>query len=532
MLLDGGDAKAAEAQALAALVLVPGWPPAAFVLGMALRAQGREDEAIDALRAALTGNPPHRAAHRPLARLLHRRAAVGEAIEHYRAAAGYDDRDADLWNELGVALTDAGELAAARAAYREALVRKPDYAPVESNLLVNLHYDPSIDAQAMFQAHLDWAARHAKGIAPKAWPDGVPSRPLRVGFLSPAFTAGPTATFLDPVATYLDRASFECFGYNVGRRDATSEGLRDRFAGWHELWDADDAAVAARVEADRLDVLVDLAGHTPGGRPLVLARKPAPRIASWLDYFDTTGLATVDALLADPVCVPKDGPQRFTERVIPVGPCRLCYAPPDHAPAVGPLPMARNGHATFGSFNRYSKLADPVLDAWTAAMRAVPGSRLVVKNNAFADAEMRARFAGRMAQRGIARERLDLRGPSPHAAMLAEYGDLDVSLDSFPYNGGLTTCESLWMGVPVVALEGNAMISRQSASLLAAGGCEAWIARDGNDYARIAADLVADAPRLAGIRAGLREALSASPLLDGPAFAHAFGAALLAIVEG
>lgn len=527
VLHDVGDAAGAEAQARIALTGVPNWPNALHLQGLALRALGREDDAIAALRAAAEGAVVHKPAHRPLARLLHGRAMVGDALTHYRAALAHDDRDPDLWNEYGVALTDAGDLDAAREAYRKALARKPDYAEVESNLLVNLHYDPSIGAQVMFDAHRDWARRHAQGLPRVAIAPRSGALP-RVGFLSPAFTAGPTATFLAPLLEHL--TGFDRVGYNVGRQDAASRVLADRCDAFHELWMATDEDVARRIADDGIDVLVDLAGHTPGGRPRVLARKPAPRIATWLDYFDTTGLEAVDVLLADDISVPEGGAQRFTERVVSLGPARLCYGPPQGAPAVGPTPALARGHVTFGSFNRLSKIPPPVIEAWAAVLLAVPGSRLVVKNNALQDAAMRDRLAAAFARRGIAGDRLDLRGPSPHAAMLAEYGDIDISLDTFPYNGGLTTCEALWMGVPVVTVLGEAMISRQSAALLHAAGLDDDVATDAGGYVVRAATLARDPRALAARRKAQRERLRASPLLDGAGFARRFATALHAIV--
>ena len=505
VLLDSRDAVAAESHARRALGAAPGWPPAQKALAAALRQRARQ---------------------------LHGEAQLSAALPLYREALALDARDPDAWNELGVALTDAGLLDAARGAYREALQRRPGYSQVESNLLINLHYDPSIDAAKMFEAHREWAKRHAAELDRMPLPPRDTSAVLRVGFLSPAFTQGPTAAFVEPVLRHLDRARFQVVGYNVGRRDSTSERLAGLCAEWRELWQADDEDVARRIAEDRIDVLVDLAGHTPGGRPLVLARKPAPRIATWLDYFDTTGLVAVDALLGDPVSTPRDGRQRFTERLVLLEPSRLCYTPPAYAPAVADPPLVRNGYATFGSFNRYSKLAPPVLDAWSAVLHGVPRSRLLVKCPAFADSGLRESFARAMADRGIDAARLDLRGASPHAQMLAEYGDVDVALDSFPYNGGLTTCEALWMGVPVVAIEGEAMISRQSASLLKAAGLDDWVARDAADYAARAALLARDAKALGARRAGLRDRLAQSPLLDGARFAKRFEAALEAVHAG
>ena len=533
VMYDAGDAVAAEAQARQALQVSPAWPPAMNTLGLALRSQGRNDEAIAAFRATLQAEPGHAHAHRHLARLLHQRAALGEAVEHYRQALARIDCDADQWNELGVALTDAGRLAEARTAYREALARRPDYHQVESNLLINLHYDPGVDPQAMFEAHRAWARRHASELQPLATtkPGARPAK-LRVGFLSPAFTSGPTAAFVRPLLANLDPERFEAIAFNVGRVDAVSSQLQGLTSQWHDLWDASDAAVARRIVEERIDVLVDLAGHTPGGRPLALARKPAPVIATWLDYFDTTGLDAVDYLIGDPVSTPPGSTQRFSERVVTLEPARLCFDPPAHAPPVSPPPMLRNGFITFGSFNRHSKVAAPVIALWSQILRSTPRSRLLAKNAALTDPATRELLLTQFAAHGIGRDRIELRGPSDHARMLAEYADMDIALDTFPYNGGLTTCEALWMGVPVVTLLGNAMISRQSAALLTAAGLPELVACDADGLVRVASALAANPSRLEALRAAMRNRIAASPLVDGARFARQFETALEAMWTG
>ena len=311
--------------------------------------------------------------------------------------------------------------------------------------------------------------------------------------------------------------------------DAVTERIRARASLWRDLLTEDDEAIARRMRDDSLDVLVDLAGHTPGGRLLVLARKPAPVIATWLDYFDTTGLDAVDYLVGDPISTPPDGTQRFSEKVLRIEPCRLCYAPPDYAPEVAPPPAASNGFMTFGSFNRLSKLAPPAIALWARILDAVPGSRLLLKNAAFTDQRTRERVIASFAPYGVGNARLELRRDSPHAQMLAEYGDVDIALDPFPYNGGLTTSEALWMGVPVLALMGDSMISRQSASLLNAAGMADWIARSEEDAVRIAVRRSQDTQALADLRHGMRARLRGSPLLDAPRFAARFGELIAAM---
>src|SRR5689334_14418572 len=319
-----------------------------------------------------------------------------DAIDAYRGSLSGDDSQADKWNDLGNALANAAMLPEAHEAYRDALKRNPAYHQVESNLLINLHYDPCIDPGQMFAAHRAWAGRHAAGIAanPPARRALGPNDRIRVGFMSPALRAGPTAAYLAPLLEHLDRSRFVTFCYRTaGSEDAVTARLRSASYAWRDCLADDDAALDARIRADRLDILVDLAGHTPGGRLLVLARKPAPVIATWLDYFDTTGLDAVDYLVGDPVMTPPDGPQRFSEKVLLMEPCRLCFAAPADAPAVTPGPASLARPVTFGSFNRLSKTGPETIALWARLLAAVPAARLLLKSGALADARMRERVS-------------------------------------------------------------------------------------------------------------------------------------------
>jgi predicted O-linked N-acetylglucosamine transferase (SPINDLY family) len=291
---------------------------------------------------------------------------------------------------------------------------------------------------------------------------------------------------------------------------------------WTDVGALSDADLIAKIRADAIDVLIELDGHTPGNRLRALASKPAPTIVSWLDYFDTPGMEAVDMLIGDSTEIPVDGSQLFVEEVVRIDPCRLCYLPPEYAPAVVPPPALRNGFVTFGSFNRLSKLAEPVLDQWARLLKSVRGSRLILKSAAFAHANTRAVFVQRFALRGVDASRIELRGSTDHRTMLGEYADVDIALDTFPYNGGVTTCEALWMGVPIVGLLGTSMISRQTGSLLRAAGLDRWVANSLDGWLELNLTLAHDLPSLARHRHHAREALASTPLLAGRRFTERF----------
>ncbi|MGE5616626.1 MAG: glycosyltransferase, partial [Bacillota bacterium] len=307
--------------------------------------------------------------------------------------------------------------------------------------------------------------------------------------------------------------------------DAVARRLKQRAAGWVDASVLDDAALAARLRADAIDIAVDLAGHTPGHRLAMFAHRPAPLCIAWLDYFDTTGLATMDYLVTDRMHSPNDDAQRFTERLLRLARIRLCYEPIEGAPDVVPPPLTRGEAPVLGSFNRLAKISTATLDAWCAALEAVPQAHLVIKNSSLGFEEERALVRSWFADRGIEPARLRLRGFSSHLDMLAEYGDIDLVLDTTPYNGGMTTLEALWMGRPVVSLRGDSFIARQGAAILDAAGLQELVARDVRDFAAIVDRWTRSPRELGSLSAQLRGRLRASPLLDARGLARSLEAA-------
>ena len=395
-----------------------------------------------------------------------------------------------------------------------------------SNLLFCLNYSPDRSADSIFAEYRLWDAAHARPLAP-ANPafdlDRDPDRRLRVGYVSADFRHHAASFFVGPWLTAHDRGQVEIFCYaEVRNPDAVTERFKAQADHWRSTVGMSDEAVAAMIRADRIDVLVDLAGHTSGNRLTVFARRPAPvQVAHMIGSGCTTGLTEMDAFLTDAQLAPPGSEGLFSERLIRLPRVPLVYAPPQGVPEVDPLPALRNGHVTFGCFSRTARINDAVLDAWAAILEAVPTARLMLNSTPFQEEAARAAFTAKFAARGVGADRLDLVYTSPQPATWAAYGDIDIALDPFPHNAGTTTIEALWLGVPVVSLAARPPVGRFGKSLLGAVGLDDWAVDDVAAYVAKAVDAAGDLEALAVLRAGLRPRFEASPLRD----AHGLAAA-------
>lgn len=531
-----GDGDSAVTLLQQGLVANPGASELHVALGKAYDTQRLPDLAQAAYGNAIRMKPKgsFHALYR-FGRIAYEQADIFTAIRAYEAGLELVPGDVELWIWLGNAYLDVGAIAQATRAFERALELQPGYAEVYDNLLVTHHYNPRVDPQAMYEAHVEWQRR----FAPSA-PDARPSRRavsrardrIRLGFVSSSLRRGAVPYFLRALAVHLDREAFAVHWYDVAWSTVGENLAAHRADERRPLIGCSDEELVHAIRADGIDVLVDLDGHVPGNRLRALAHKPAPVQVTWLDYFDTTGTPAFDYLVADSVSVPPGGTQQFVEQVVRLDPCRLCYSPPAYAPQPSPPPASRNGFVTFGSFNRLSKYAEPLLDQWAALLKAVPASRLVLKNGAFAHPTTRQVFAQRFVLRGIDAARLDLRGPSDHAQMLREYGDVDIALDTSPYNGGLTTCEALFMGVPVVGMCGDSMISRQSAALLGAAGLTPWIAETQAQWLDINTRIAESPGERVRFRTSAREELARTPFMDQALFARRFASLVLGMSGG
>jgi protein O-GlcNAc transferase len=479
--------------------------------------------ALPLLRRAVEVGPSRASAHFNHGGALLALHRLRDAAACFERARVIDPRLAEAHNNLGN-IYKYFDIDRALACYRQAVDARPLDAASHSNLLVCLHFSAACSHEQMFAEHLRWAQRHAQRYYPQAprYANAAdPERALRIGFVSSNFTGLVIGHFLRAVFAALDQSRYALYCYSsTPSLDALGAELRAQTRVWRDISALDDDAAAALVRSDEIDILVDLAGHMTGNRLLIFARKPAPIQVAWLDYFDTTGLETMDYLLTDPVTSPADSRQRFTEKLLHLPASRFCFTPLAAAPMPAPPPMLKNGYVSFGSFNRIDKINAQVIAAWAEILRQTPGARLVLKNVALTVPDLAEHCRERFAAYGIGAERLELRAPSAHREMLAEYADIDIALDTFPYNGGATSLDALWMGVPIVALAGERMIARQTAAMLACVGLQEFIAHSVGQYVELAVRKALELERLREIRAGLRGRMRASPLCDAPRFAR------------
>ena len=500
----------------------PAYLPAWLNLGKAQVQLSLLDEAERILRHVTHVDPKAFDAHVALADCLERSMKFSASEVSLRSALALRS-DAVLWNRLGNLLVDQAKIQEAIDAYRQAVrLNPPDAAQIHSNILVAMHYDPTVDLHELFLKHVEWRSTHLPGRAHLGThPADFAERRLRIGYVSPRFFKSAVSFLIEPVIRHHDRSQFEVVCYATSTvEDEFTRSLRDNVTLWRNAAQWSDEQLAQQINDDRIDVLVDLAGHAPGNRLGLFAYKPAVVSVTWLDYFDTTGIEEIDYLISDPLHTPEEPIQEFAETVARMPEIRFCYQPPSFAPPPSPVPSAARGFITFGSFNRFSKLNDSTLAMWRDILNGVPGARLVVKNSGLGSADQQRITLEWFARCGLDPERVELRGSSSHAAMLQEYGDIDIALDTQPYNGGITTLEALWMGVPVICMQGDSIISRQSAAILKHIGFDELVAHDSRDYVTLATGLARDGAGLARLRGELRPAMQRSTLCNPEKFTN------------
>jgi protein O-GlcNAc transferase len=524
-------------------------------LGAALQAKGREREALDSYERALGIDPQQTdalcAAAALAARLqdheraiqLYRRAEpmlpaqaavilcnrgashralvqLPQAMDCYEQAIRLQPGLAEAHYNLGCLFNDVGRIDEAEQSVRRAVELRPDFHQAHSTLLCIYGLHRNHDQARLLAEHQRWSAAHASGFTPLARRediDAAPDRRLTIGYVSGDFCEHSVAFFIEPVLARHDRKRFRIICYdNWPGEDAVNRRLRQYADEWRRISDLSDDDAAALIHRDKMDILVDLSGHTVGNRMLVFARRPAPIQATWFGYMCTTGLAAMDYRITDAYLDPPGATEQFySEKLLRIH-AAAAFSPAPDSPAVNAPPSSVSGVVTFGSFNNYAKIGDDVIAAWVRILTALPTSRLLLVALGGDDPSVRAGIAERFARLGLAGAagRLDVRGRSDFRGFLGALQEVDIALDPFPYSGGTTSLHTLWMGVPIVCLEGDSELSRTTSGMLRGAGAAELVAASIDRYCEIAVALARDPAGLARWRSSLRERMAASPMLS------------------
>jgi predicted O-linked N-acetylglucosamine transferase (SPINDLY family) len=480
--------------------------------------------AREAYEASLDLEPNQFETRLKLIDVIERMMLYSEAEKMANELTTHDPQSAEAWCVLGrVQLNLAKQTDAIQA-----LQRANNLAPTplrHSRLLQALQYADRTDPASVLAAHTDWNHKYALPLRPTISETALHSH-LKFGFVSADFGLSPIGHMVLPLFQALDqrRCSITCY-FDNREEDRLTPEFRRAADRWRVTYGLSDEAFADQIRGDKIDVLIDLMGHA-GNRLLVFARKPAPVQITWFGYVGTTGLQTMDYLLADRFHVPPGEERYFVETVLRMPNGYACYGPPSDAPPPESLPAMTKGYVTFGCFNFPAKWTPQIIDLWSAILREVPTARLFLKYYGLHDPQTQELIRSQFRERRIDAQRILMEGGSEHSELLNAYNRIDIALDTQPYSGGVTTCESLWMGVPVITWPGKTFAGRHATSHLTNAGYEQFVARNSGDYVRLATDWANRLDELAAIRSQMRDRLRQSPLCDTPRFASDFLAVL------
>ena len=532
MLLEHLGQRTAAVEAFeTAVALAPDAPLPTELLGQTLTRTVRLREAEAALRRAIALDPGNATLRNDLAATLMRLHRHGEARTLLQSALDEYGQDVRLLCNIANTTCCLGLQDEAVALCRRAIALAPEALNPRRSLLSALVYSDGVPGSEITAAARACAERMPR-VAPAPFSNTAdPNRKLTVGLLSGLLKTHPVGWLtiagleaLDPVAFSIVALAHNSWSDMIARR------FRAATQDWLDISTLNDEAVARKSRDVGIDILIDLGGFGEGSRITACALRLAPVQIKWVGMQScTTGMPDMDWMLTDHWETPPELAYLYTERLLVMPDGYICYSPPPYAPDVSALPALANGHITFGCFNNLAKVTPRVIETWARVLHRVPGSRMVLKTYQFTDAETRGRVSAAFASHGVSAERLELRGPSDHRAFIGEYNDIDIVLDPFPYSGGLTTCEALWMGVPTVALAGEIFAARHSVSHLSNAGLADWVAPTIDAYVELAVTKASDASALAGLRGGLRAQVRGSPLCDGPRFGRNLGAALRSV---
>lgn len=536
-----------------ALLLKPDFAAVHGNLGTTLQAQGKLEAAMSSYQKALSLTPDNAVLYSNLGNVLQMLDKFDNAIEHYQYALSINPKDAEVCSNMGRAFYEQNKLDMAFNCFQQALLinpnrvethnllgntlkqqGKPDesrqyferaieldpgYAIAHNSLLLTLQYSSAIGLQELHDLHLRYGAQFEPELASLRYTHENlrdPGKRLKIGYVSPDLREHAVAYFMEPVLARHDKSRFEVYCYaSHGVHDAVSARIQATAEHWIPCLGLSDAQLAQRIHADGIDILIDLAGHTAGNRLLAFARKPAPVQVTFLGYPGTTGLSAMDYRITDVHAEPPGMTEQWNvEQLWRLPEVFCCYGPHPQSPAViDHPPFEDNGYVTFGCFNNYAKVTDPVIALWARILEQVPTARLMLEIRGLDNAQFKAQVQARFAALGIAGERL-LLIPQEKKNQFVLYNRIDIALDPFPCNGGTTSFDTLWMGVPFVTLAGSHFTSRMGVSILRNGGLEQLVAGSAEDYVMIASNLAQDRDELKRLRQNLRARIQASPLMD------------------
>lgn len=526
-LCNSGRFRQALAPALKMLELAPARAQSYIVLSSCLTALTRTSEAIGAARRAVELAPRDASTHGVLGDALCSELRYKEAQASCMTALSLDPHQEKARTNLGKILLDRGDAEGAVAAAKAAMSLAPKALIAHNNLLFSLNYSPSASAEEVFEAYRQFNQVHCEGLRSTWRPHSNPrdaKRRIRVAYVSPDFRQHSGNNFIEPLLSNHDRESLELHAYaEFVAEDPVTTRFKTYFDAWTPTAGMSDAALADRIRADGIDILIDVAGHTGGNRLGVFARKPAPISLTWLGFGYTTGLTAIDYIMSDEVMAPAGSEALFSEKPWRLADSNFIYRAGAGMGECNDLPAQKNGYITFGSLTRAIRMNDKVVGVWAEILRRVPQSRLIVNSRSYKDGPMREELASRFGAHGIARDRLLIGWDTPPWDILRS---MDIGLDCFPHNSGVTLVETLYMGVPYISLASRPSVGRIGSSILHGIRRPEWVAQSEVDYVEKVVALAADIPALANIRTGLRDEMHASPLMDEPAFARKFEGAL------
>lgn len=499
-----------------------------------LHRQGKDAQAEEMAKKTLELNPNLVEAHGNLGNVYKKQGNYEKAEFHFKEALKLEPDQAKVLYHLGATLLFSNRHKEASEHLRKAVEINPEFYQSHSSLVYALNYIEQQDQQHVFEEHRQWGTQHSAGIQEEGWPwiERDLRKKLRIGFVSPDFRAHVVALFIQQLFKHYDKNQFEFYGYaEVENPDGYTSTFMNLLDGWRSTIGVPDQEVYQTIKNDHIDILIDLAGHSAGNRLKVFSMKPAPIQVSYLGYINTTGLQEMDYRFCDAYVNPHKTQAYYTEQLIHLPGSFSCYEPINPSPPVAETPGLTNQYVTFGCFNNTNKLTPGTIRVWSELLKELPSSKLLLKSSHLNDPQTIERFKVQFLEQGVKEEQLIFEGSSEIYEYLASYNKIDIALDPFPHNGGTTSHDLLWMGVPMITLEGDRYVSRFGLSILTNLGYPEWIASNEKEYIHKASALASDLDALNTIRLGLREKMNTSPLCDGTTFSRNFERTLRSLWE-